>query len=68
MTVQGLAARVPVAAGVWAEARAKVKVEWADHLPQGPAEIAYVRTAIIQNRTSPDNLVIKKSALNVERQ
>ena len=43
--VQGLAARVPVQAGVWVELKARVEAEWADHLRQGRVEVVYARTA-----------------------
>jgi len=66
---QGLQARVPVQAGVWVEAKAKVKVEagWADHLRQGRAVIACVRTAAQQPLMLPGSLVMQKAALSVVR-
>jgi hypothetical protein len=56
--VQGLRAKGPAQAGVWVEAKAKVEAEWADHLPQGRAEIAYVRAAEQRSLTLPDSLVM----------
>ena len=67
MTVQGLRARVPVQAGVWAEDRARVEAGWADHLPQGRAEIVYVRNAEQRLLMLPDSLVMQKAVLNVEQ-
>ena len=65
---QDRAVKVPAQAAVWAEGKVRVEAEWEGHLPQGPAEIAYVRAAIIQNRILLGNPVIKKPALNVVRQ
>ena len=59
---QGLQARVPVQAGVWVEAKAKVKVEagWADHLRQGRAVVAFVQTAEQRLLMLQDSLVMQK--------
>jgi hypothetical protein len=54
-------------AGVWVEAKAKVKAEWADHLPQGRAEVASVRTVEQRLRMLPDSLVMRKAVRNVVR-
>ena len=60
--VQGLRARVPAQAGVWVEAKAKVKVEagWADHLRQGRAVVAFVQTAEQRLLMLQDSLVMQK--------
>ena len=65
--VQGQAARVPAQAGVWVEVRAKVEAEWADHLPQGRAEVASARTAEQQSLMLRASLVIQKVVQNVVR-
>ena len=65
--VQGLPARVPAQAGVWAEAKDKVEAGWADHLQQGRAVIAYVQTAGKRLHMLPDSLVMQKAVLNVVR-
>ena len=57
--VQGLRARVPAQAGVWVEAKAKVEAEWADHLPQGRAEVVSVQTAEQRLLMPPDSLVMQ---------
>jgi len=67
VTVQGLAVRVPVVDGVWAEARAKVEAEWADHFPQGRAEVVSVRTVEQRSPMLQDSLVMRKAVLNVAR-
>jgi len=63
--VQGLPAKVPAQAGVWAEAKAKVEAEWVDHLLQGRAEVVSVRIAEQQLLILPGSLVMQKAALNV---
>ena len=63
--VQGLAARVPVQAGVWVEVEVKVEAEWVDHLPQGRAVIACVRVAEQRSLMLQGSLVTQKAVLNV---
>jgi len=63
--VQGLPARVPVQAGVWVGARARVEAEWADHLQQGRAEIVYALTVDQRSLMLPDSLVMRKAVQNV---
>jgi len=65
--VQGLRAKVPAQAAVWAKARVKVEAEWVDLLQQGRAEIAYVQTAEQRPLTLPDSLVMQKAVLSVVR-
>ena len=67
VTVQGLAARVPAQAGVWAEDRAKVEAEWVDHLQQGRVEVVYARTAEQQLLMLPDSPVMQRTVLSVEQ-
>jgi len=67
VTVQGLAARVPAQAGVWAEARARVEAGWAAHLQQGRAEVVSARTAEQQLLMLLDSLVMQRAVLSVER-
>ena len=43
--VQVLAAKVPVAAGVWVEAKDRAEVEWGDHSPRDRAEIVSAQVA-----------------------
>ena len=68
MTVQGLAARVPVVAGVWAEARAKVEAEWMDRLQQGRVVVVYARTVEQRSPMLQDSLVMQKAVQNVVRE
>lgn len=65
--VQGLRARVPVQAGVWVEAKAKVEAGWADRLRQGQVVIAYVRTVEQRSLMLQDSLVMQKAVQNVVR-
>ena len=64
MTVLGLAARIPVQAGVWAEA--KVEAGWAGRLLQGRADVVSVPTAENELRISRGSLVMNKAVLNAE--
>ncbi|NQT01331.1 MAG: hypothetical protein HQ580_04880 [Planctomycetes bacterium] len=57
--VQGLQARVPVEAEVWVEAPEAAEAEWAGHLRQGRAVIAYVRTAGQRLFMLQDSLVMQ---------
>jgi hypothetical protein len=66
--VQGLRVKVRAQVEVWAEAKAKVEAEWADHLPQGRAGIVSARTAEQQLLMLQDSLVTEEAALNVVRQ
>ena len=61
MTVQGLAAKGPAQAGVWVEAKDKVKVEagWVDHLQQGRAEIVCALNVEQQPLMLPDSHVMQ---------
>jgi hypothetical protein len=63
--VQGLRVKVPVQAGVWVEAKAKVEAGWAVHLPQDRVEIVYVRTAVQRSLMLQGSLVMQKAVLNV---
>ena len=64
MTVQGLQVRGPAQVGVWLEAKARVEAEWADHLPQGRAEVVSVQTAEQRLLMLPDSLAIHKAVRN----
>jgi len=57
--VQGLRARDPAQAAVWAKARVKVEAEWVDLLQQGRAEIVSVQTAELRLLMLPDSLVMQ---------
>ena len=63
--VQALTARVPAQAAVWVEA--KVEAEWADHFPQGRAEVVSVQTVEKRSLTLLDSLVMQKAVQNVVR-
>ena len=65
---QARLAKGPAQAGVWVEAKAKVKAEWADHLPQGRAEVVSVRTAVRRLLMLPDSLAMRKVVLSVEQE
>ena len=65
--VQGLQAKGPAQAGVWVEAKAKVEVEWADHLPLDRVEIVSAQVAAIQSLMLQGNLVMQKVVQNVVR-
>jgi hypothetical protein len=65
--VQGLPARGPARAGVWAEAKAKAGAGWAGHLPQGRAVIAYAQAVEQRLLTLQDSLAIKEAVLSVEQ-
>lgn len=65
--VQGLAARIPVVAGVWFEAKAKVEVEWVNHLQQYQAEVVSVQTVEKRSLTLLGSLVMQKAVQNVVR-
>ena len=65
--VQGLQAKVPAQAGVWVEAKARVKAEWAVRLPLDRVEIVYAQVAAIQSLILQGNLVMQKVAPNVVR-
>ncbi len=64
---QGRAARDAVVVEVWGKVRAKVEVEWADHLQQGQAETVFAQAVELPSCTLQDSLVIRRSALNVEQ-
>jgi len=66
-TVQALLAKGPAQDVVWDEARARVEVEWADHLQQGRAEIASVRSAEQQLLILQDSHVMQRVVRSVER-
>ena len=53
MTAQDLPVRDPAQAVVWAEVKAKVKVEaeWVDHSPRGRAASVFARSAAKEFRT-----------------
>jgi len=59
VTVQGLAAKGPVQAGVWGEVRVKVEAGWADRLLQGQVEVVSVRNVEQQSLMLPDSLVMR---------
>jgi len=59
--------KVPAQAGVWVEAKVEVEAEWADHLQQGRAEVASVRTVEQRSLILPGRLAIKKAARSVGR-
>ena len=63
--VPGLPARVPARAVVWAEAADAAEAEWAGHLLQARAVIAYVQTAEQLLLILQDSLVMQKAVLNV---
>jgi len=65
--VQGLPARIPAQAAVWVEVKARVEAEWADHFPQGRAEVVYARTAEQRLLMLPGSLVMQKIVLSVVR-
>jgi len=67
VTVQGLAAKVPVQAGVWVEVKSRVEAEWVDHLQQDRAEVVYARTAEQRLLMLPGSLVMQKIVLSVVR-
>ena len=46
--VQGLQAKGPAQAAVWAEDRARVEAGWAGHLRQGRAEIVSAQVVVIK--------------------
>jgi len=56
--VQGLAARVPVVAGVWGEAKDRVEAEWVDNSLQARAELVSAQNAVTKNLILQDNHVI----------
>jgi hypothetical protein len=45
----------------------EVEAEWADHLPQGRAEVVYARTAEQRLLMLPGSLVMQKIVQNVVR-
>ena len=65
--VQVLAVKGPVRDVVWVEARARVEAEWEDHLQQGRAVIASVRSAEQQLLILQDSLAMQKVVRSVER-
>ena len=66
---QAQLAKGPAQAGVWVEAKPKVKVEagWAGRLPQGRAEVVPAQTAVRRSLMLPDNHVIKEVVRSVVR-
>jgi hypothetical protein len=52
---------------VWDEVKDKAEDEWEDRLPQGPAEIAYARTAAQQFLMLSDSLAIKEVVPSAEQ-
>ena len=67
VTVQVLPVKGPAQDEAWVEAKAKVKAEWVDRLPQGRAEVVSVRTVEQQLLMLQGSLVMRKAALNVVR-
>ena len=65
--VQGLQAKGPAQAEVWAKAGVRVEAEWADRLQQGRAVIVYVLTVEQRSLMLPDSLVMRKAVLSVVR-
>ena len=65
MTVQVLAVKGPAQDVVWDKAR--VKVKWVAHLPQGRAEVVSVQNAEQRSLILSDSLAIKEAVLNVVR-
>jgi len=49
------------------KARVEAEAEWADHLQQGRAEVAFVRTVEQQSLILPGRLAIRKAARSVGR-
>ena len=65
VTVQVLAVKGQAQDVVWDKAR--VKVKWAAHLPQGRAEVACVQNAEQRSLILSDSLAIKEAVLSVVR-
>ena len=59
---RGQAVKDVAAVKVWDAAKDKAEEEWEDHLPQGRAEIAYVRSVEQRFLTLLDSRVIKGTA------